>query len=655
MKKVILFSTLCLLNFIAICQTKTSSEKEFVKQKRKCNWEHSVFIDKSEFSSAVAGDKLTLQFSSAADYSRLFLFYESNSQWKNYLFSNVTCTPEPYYLKQEQTDASTNKKYEITKIAPANSTDVYTVTVTLNKQEAVLLKQHGLIVTGQDFFLYSCKYIPLTKKKKSKTVTLEEYYEETATSRNHMLSSYSAKYITPIISITTEKGQPVKKKDYYASIIDVLNCESQFVLSKKGKVKVRGNSTADDKWSPDNKPYRIKFDEKQTMLGLHKGKTYKNWVLLKADGYNPSDYLGFKLANEIYKTSRYKYYASDCTFVHVIINEKYMGVYLLCEQNQVSKGRVNVHEPDAKNKSTEIGYMLELDNYAWDDLSNGGRYFGKDCMKGEEDYHFEVSYLSENKSENVTMRVWGSSQDGVKIKDVNGVERGAQKDVFTIKSKITSDDQVIFIQKYMTGLWNICYKAIEKNQFYKFNKNYDLVPAPEFKSAEETCAAVMDLESLCNEMILEELVRDNDVGCGSLYMAIDFTRAPGEKYNKFTFECPWDFNWAYSPIKNDLDGGKFWDGKIQYFAGAWQTMHMLEGYEADRSHPWFVLFNNAPWFRDMLRSKWNQIGIDNLKAVTTEVDSVVKKYGKDTGGADAKWITDFVRDRIDYIEMNCWK
>ncbi len=610
----------------------------------------SYGISKEKFENVKAGDTITFKvcrIAPAPDGMQYWVEEFRSANWNNYYnFSDFVCTPEPHKTTETKEDGSI-----ITKLS-FNNNETYAVTITLSESEAETLKKEGLLMTGHCFKILEMK-VSYDKTVKTSDLSFDEQYALFADYRNSVISNYSRKYNVPMIFVTTENREPVLKKEYYTSMIDVVNCSDSYKLSKKGQVKVRGNSTADDRYGTD-KPYRIKFESKQNMLGLHEGQKYKSWVLLKAGGFNAQDYLGFNLAHEIYKTSSYQYYASDCAFVHVFVNDEYKGVYLLCEQSQVNKGRVDVDENKEKSKENKIGYMIELDNYAWDDVKNGGRYFGDGCSKGVEDYHFNLQYLSSVEEDNIEFDVWGNKQKGVKITDVNGEARGCPIDDFTVKSDIYSDAQVEFIKKYTKNLWNICYEAIEKGKFYKFDENYNMVPAPEFTSAKDVCDAVVDLESLCNEIILEELVRDNDVGAGSLYMAIDFTKTADQKYGKFTFECPWDFNWGYAPISSDRDGGAYWTGKTQYFAGAWQNKKLLED-EAERSHPWFILFNNAPWFRQMLRAKWNKIGTANLKAVAAKTDSEVQKCGKDIGGASAAPQTDFVRSRIDYIEKHLWK
>ena len=84
-----------------------------------------------------------------------------------------------------------------------------------------------------------------------------------------MLDGIAAGKDAPCINITTESDYPVvSKESYVASVIDVFNCDDEYRLSAAGGVKVRGNSSADQ---GDEKPYRIRFEEKHGMLGLHEG------------------------------------------------------------------------------------------------------------------------------------------------------------------------------------------------------------------------------------------------------------------------------------------------------------------------------------------------------------------------------------------------
>lgn len=113
---------------------------------------------------------------------------------------------------------------------------------------------------------------------------------------------------------------------------------------KKGKelgqitIHVRGNSTA----YLEKKPYKIKLGTKTDLFGLGGGTASKHWTLLAnfADDshmrnkvyYDLSEHLGL-----VHMTS---------TWVDVVMNGQYIGVYQLCQQIRVAKERVNVYSWD---------------------------------------------------------------------------------------------------------------------------------------------------------------------------------------------------------------------------------------------------------------------------------------------------------------------
>ena len=145
----------------------------------------------------------------------------------------------------------------------------------------------------------------------------------------------------PRLAIYTDNGHDVTSKDDYTHGTATLsNCHEKFAFEGVGvNIRARGNST----FHAPKKPFRLKFDKKQEMLGLNGGKAYKSWVLL-ADYYDGSmlrTFGTFKFAKALMEN---KYYSSDCTHVEVYINGEYRGVYLLCEQTQINRGRVDIPE-----------------------------------------------------------------------------------------------------------------------------------------------------------------------------------------------------------------------------------------------------------------------------------------------------------------------
>ena len=112
--------------------------------------------------------------------------------------------------------------------------------------------------------------------------------------------------------------------------------------SVPAQVKVRGNWTT----SYDKKPLRIKFTEKQNLLGLNDGAEMKNWVLTAEykDGSLLRNKTALSIAREILAEDGL--YGTDACFVEVVINDQYWGVYLLAEYQQINENRVAITEAE---------------------------------------------------------------------------------------------------------------------------------------------------------------------------------------------------------------------------------------------------------------------------------------------------------------------
>ena len=113
---------------------------------------------------------------------------------------------------------------------------------------------------------------------------------------------------------------------YMDCSVSVTDTDNKLLIdSANASVKVRGNWTT----AYNKKPLRIKFETKQSMLGLNDGGEYKNWLLLAEykDFSMLRNKTALQLAGEI--LGKDGYYASDSQLVEVTINGEYWGVYLL--------------------------------------------------------------------------------------------------------------------------------------------------------------------------------------------------------------------------------------------------------------------------------------------------------------------------------------
>ena len=149
----------------------------------------------------------------------------------------------------------------------------------------------------------------------------------------------------PILSISTE-GAPVDSRSYVPMTLTLAGTEDPLV-DIHGSIRLRGNST----YTYVKKPYRIKLDQKHSLFGLDKAKS---WVLL-ADYLDPStlhNYAALTLAG----TSEYLEFVPTPHKVNLYLNGEFMGLYTLCEQVQEQEGRL-----DLEFSVTED--MTELSDY----------------------------------------------------------------------------------------------------------------------------------------------------------------------------------------------------------------------------------------------------------------------------------------------------
>lgn len=162
----------------------------------------------------------------------------------------------------------------------------------------------------------------------------------------------------PIVRIDT-KGKPIlDKKNYVDGTISISDPEGLYsdVYEFKADMGIRGrgNST----WSFPKKPWKVKLDEKASLLGM---PADKEWALLAnyADRTLIRNIVAMKLS-EICGFS----WTPRMRSVEVYLNNEYQGVYTLCEHKKVSKDRVDIDvvgENDNSGDAVTGGYYLEIE------------------------------------------------------------------------------------------------------------------------------------------------------------------------------------------------------------------------------------------------------------------------------------------------------
>ena len=123
-------------------------------------------------------------------------------------------------------------------------------------------------------------------------------------------------------------------------------------------IKGRGNST----WNWDKKPYKLKLEEKTSLLGLSAaGTESKHWVLLA--NCMDKTLMRNRVAMEISKRTGLAW-TPNGTPVELYIDGVHRGNYLLIEQVRAEEGRVNVTPEGATSENAnDTGFLLELDTH----------------------------------------------------------------------------------------------------------------------------------------------------------------------------------------------------------------------------------------------------------------------------------------------------
>lgn len=169
-----------------------------------------------------------------------------------------------------------------------------------------------------------------------------------------------ATYELPIINIDTNDEKINSKEDYTNMTFSITNCDDE-LEDVTGGIRLRGNSTM----GFDKKPYRIKFDKKQSLFNLPQAKS---WVLL-ADYLDPSclhNYTAFKLGAELDNLN----FTPTPNKVNVYLNGEFVGLYTLCEQVQENEGRIGIEMDEITEDMTalkDFNFFICMDYNAPDD------------------------------------------------------------------------------------------------------------------------------------------------------------------------------------------------------------------------------------------------------------------------------------------------
>jgi len=237
------------------------------------------------------------------------------------------------------------------------------------------------------------------------------------------------------------------------------------------------------------KPYRIRFDDKQSVLGMPKSR---HWVLISSHrNFMDNTMLiadtALSLAREVFDGFEY---IPQSKLVDLYINNEYRGVYVLTEKYRVESGKVDI---ESEHGVLDTGYLMSV---RWNWRGPGWAKFKPTDLDG---------------------RQIGRSPSGGDTYDLC-VESPDYED--TTQSAFTP--QMNFIKGEVSKLCD----AMRKGDYNRFSE-------------------LADVKSFVDILIFWDLYRNGDVAGGGFYLY----KKPGGKFYAGT---PWDFDNTFAGNANDL-------------------------------------------------------------------------------------------------------
>ena len=160
----------------------------------------------------------------------------------------------------------------------------------------------------------------------------------------------------PRLDVYTNGVKIESKEEYVDCTVTLSNTDAEYCFEDaEAGIRGRGNTTW--KYAP-KKPYRIKFEEKTSIFGEKKNKS---WVLLAM--YNDFSYVKDRLAFGIADALGTDVFVPSYHYVDLYLDGVYQGLYLMTDQVDENSGRTGVKEDFAED-AVEVPFLVEMDLYS---------------------------------------------------------------------------------------------------------------------------------------------------------------------------------------------------------------------------------------------------------------------------------------------------
>ncbi len=287
----------------------------------------------------------------------------------------------------------------------------------------------------------------------------------------------------PVCYITTDDGGfPSSAKEKHDGTLRIQgNGEFKEQYNGAATVNVRGNTSA----GYAKKPYKLKLDKKASPFGLGSVKS-KHWVLLAnmPDMSNMRNKLAYDFAASI------GVLAMESTWVDLVVNGRFDGLYLFCEHIRVAGDRVDIF--DWEKFAEDCGHSAE--DLSWIDpreVDTGGGWLFEFSLEMDEATRFTVA------SGNLKMPTMVNSPEYL----------------------TTNEAMLDAAKNFLKGYFDACTSASRKSAEGRHYSDY------------------CDMESMAGYFLVQELFGNQDAGAKSRYAYKDVG-------GKMKWGPVWDFDHA---------------------------------------------------------------------------------------------------------------
>lgn len=391
------------------------------------------------------------------------------------------------------------------------------------------------------------------------------------------------------INITTENSAfPEDKENYINGSLNITQQDTSKVLldSQTMRVKLRGNSTM----AAAKKPFKIKFDEKQSLFGLEKAK---EWVLLANyyDRSNIRNYLAYLTANKMTNLD----FQPSSIFVDVYFNNEYLGLYLLSEQMEVKKGRVDIE--DNVSKDGISSFMLEVDDRAPQEYEGYEDY----CYLTFPDARYNIGFK------------FPDPDDYVEALETLELDSATEKDKQEANDIVASfNKNVPWLKNYLSNIFN--------NVIFNSDERY---------------GDYIDVNSFIDYYLVEEFFKNVDIASTSQYYVID----QADEIVKLKAGPVWDFDIASGVVAKDSP-----DGVYQFYSNS-------SLFARDRD-PFFGSLFHRDSFKDKVCQRYTELRDDVFAKVFDELDLVKTTLAKAQDRNLKRWPYTVNRTPTNFIEAS---